>query len=102
MKPVLRNSLSTLFLLSALSICHAAIADEKEITDPIAHGEQLHNANCVKCHTDSVYTRENHFIKSIDALHQQVNRCKDMNGLAWFDEDTDAVVQFLNKKYYRF
>jgi len=32
----------------------------------------------------------------------QVVRCKDGADAPWFDEDADAVVQFLNKKYYRF
>jgi hypothetical protein len=102
MKPVLRKSLDTLLLLSAFCISQAAIAEEKEIKDPIAHGEQLVNQYCVKCHSNSVYTRENHFVRSLDALKKQVTRCKNMNGLTWFDEDTDAVVQYLNKKYYHF
>jgi hypothetical protein len=29
-------------------------------------------------------------------------RCKDNTGTPWFDEDTDAVVHFLNEKYYKF
>ena len=73
-----------------------------EITDPLTHGEEAHKNHCYKCHTDEVYTRENRFVKSIDALSQQVVRCKDGSNVPWFDEDTDAVVQFLNKKYYRF
>lgn len=68
----------------------------------IEHGKEIHKNHCYKCHTDEVYTRENRFVKSIDALSKQVKRCKDGNNIPWFDEDTDAVVQFLNKKYYRF
>ena len=67
-----------------------------------AHGENVHTEHCQKCHTDSVYTRDNRFVKSIDALGKQVVRCKDGNDVPWFDEDTDAVVQFLNQKYYKF
>ena len=77
-------------------------ASSQEMDDKIAHGEKTHNVHCYKCHTDEVYTRENRFVKSIDALSKQVVRCKDGNNIAWFDEDTDAVVQFLNNKYYRF
>ena len=79
-----------------------AVDTEDEISNPIAHGEKAHKNHCYKCHTDDIYTRENSFVKSIDALSQQVVRCKDGSDVPWFDEDADAVVQFLNKKYYRF
>lgn len=95
-------SLNTVFIISAMSITNVAQAENEEITDPVAHGEKIHKTHCYKCHTDAVYTRENRFVRSIDALSKQVKRCKDGNNLPWFDEDTDAVVQFLNKKYYRF
>jgi hypothetical protein len=49
-----------------------------------------------------VYTRENHFVKSLEALSKQVVRCKDNTSAPWFDEDTEAVVHFLNEKYYKF
>ena len=76
--------------------------DEKDAQDMITHGEKTHDVHCYKCHTDEVYTRENRFVKSIDALSKQVVRCKDGNDVPWFEEDTAAVVQFLNTKYYRF
>ncbi len=82
-----------------------SITDEvTEATDEsiLAHGEEAHNNHCYKCHTDELYTRENRLVKSIDALSKQVTRCKEGNDIPWFDEDADAVVQFLNNKYYRF
>ncbi|MBE9567431.1 MAG: cytochrome c [Proteobacteria bacterium] len=88
--------------ISAAMICNIAIASEAEITDPIAHGEQAHKTHCYKCHSDDVYTRDNRFVKSIDALSKQVVRCKEGSDIPWFDEDADAVVQFLNNKYYKF
>ena len=66
------------------------------------HGNTMHNQHCIKCHTDSVYTRENRFVKSLDALTKQVVRCKNNTGAPWYDQDTDAVVHFLNEKYYKF
>jgi mono/diheme cytochrome c family protein len=68
----------------------------------LEHGEKMHTDHCYKCHTDSVYTRDNRFVKSLNALGKQVVRCKDNTGAPWFDEDTDAVVHFLNEKYYKF
>jgi hypothetical protein len=97
-----RNILNAVLLISATAISNISFASESEVTDPIAHGEEAHKNHCYKCHTDSVYTREDRFVKSIDALSKQVVRCKEGSDIPWFDEDSDAVVQFLNKKYYRF
>ena len=104
MKTLTNNSIKSLLFFSAISISSISCANDSnnETTDAVAHGEQAHKNHCYKCHTDDVYTRENRFVKSIDALSKQVVRCKDGNNVPWFDEDTDAVVQFLNKKYYRF
>lgn len=102
MKTLNKNIFNSLLLLSAMAISNVGYASDDEIKDPIAHGEKAHKNHCYKCHTDDVYTRENRFVKSIDALSKQVVRCKEGSDIPWFDEDSDAVVQFLNKKYYRF
>lgn len=102
MKTSTKKIFNSLFFLSAMTIGNTGFASEGEITDPIAHGEAAHKNHCYKCHTDDVYTREDRFVKSLDALSKQVVRCKDGSDIPWFDEDADAVVQFLNKKYYRF
>ena len=102
-------STSIVFILSA-TVTGAALAgkaassttSDKDQQAVIAHGEQAHSQHCVKCHTDQVYTRENRFVKSLDALSKQVQRCKNGNNIPWFDEDAEAVVQFLNQKYYKF
>jgi hypothetical protein len=110
MKPATKKTLGSLLFLSVISISSISCANENddataetgEIGNPIAHGEEAHKNHCYKCHTDEIYTRDNRFVKSIDALSQQVVRCKDGSDIPWFDEDSDAVVQFLNKKYYKF
>lgn len=65
-------------------------------------GKEAHRNHCYKCHDDDIYTREDSFIKSIDALSKQVVRCKDNIGIPWFDEDTETVIHFMNKKFYKF
>jgi mono/diheme cytochrome c family protein len=102
MKSLIRKSLGGLLFLTAISTSTISFADDAEKADMLAHGEEAHQKYCYKCHTDDVYTREDHFVKSIDALKKQVVRCKDANDIPWFDEDVDAVVQFLNTKYYKF
>ena len=102
MKITTKTVSPSLLLLIMASISSVSCASDDDIIDPIAHGENAHKNHCYKCHTDEVYTRENRFVKSIDALSKQVLRCKEDSDVPWFDEDTDAVVQFLNKKYYKF
>ena len=97
-----RTSISTSILFAGMLLSNAVSASEASIKDAVAEGEQLHDSQCLKCHGDEVYTRENRRVKSMDALGKQVRRCRDNIGIAWFDEETDAVVQFLNQKYYRF
>ena len=104
MKTLTRKTLNLVLFLFAVSMSSSGLAGENasETKDPIAHGEQAHKNHCYKCHSDDVYTRDDRFVKSIDALSKQVVRCKEGSDIPWFDEDADAVVQFLNKKYYRF
>ena len=93
---MIKNTIATLILLTSLP-AFAGEADEK-----YDHGEKAHKNHCYKCHSDDIYTRENSFIKSIDALSKQVVRCKDGNDIPWFDEDTETVIHFVNKKFYNF
>jgi hypothetical protein len=78
-------------------------AEDTKATDTLyTAGEIAHQKHCEKCHTDQVYTRDDRRVKSISALGIQVRRCRNNIGIQWFDEDTDGVIHFLNKKYYKF
>ena len=90
--------------LAALVCCSFTASADKGVDQEkqFEHGNKMHTEHCYKCHTDKVYTRDNRFVKSLNALGKQVVRCKDNTGAPWFDEDTDAVVHFLNEKYYKF
>ena len=65
-------------------------------------GKQLHDKQCLKCHDNGVYTRENRFISSREALQKQVQRCNLNVGAQWFDEDVNDVVLYLNESFYNF
>jgi len=91
-------SLASLVCCSFLANADKAADTNKQLKT----GEKMHNEHCYKCHTEKVYTRDDRFVKSLSALGKQVVRCKDNTGAPWFDEDTDAVVYFLNEKYYKF
>lgn len=66
------------------------------------HGKSLLQNNCTSCHDDSIYTREERRVSSMDALRSQVQRCDTNLNLQWFPEDVDAVVEYLNTTYYQF
>ena len=110
MKSTTEKTISGILFLSIINISTIAYAGGNNTatlnidteTAAMTHGEKAHENHCYKCHTDTIYTRDNRFVKSIDALSQQVVRCKDGSNIPWFDEDADAVVQFLNNEYYKF
>jgi len=93
---------TTVLLVIQLLFAGAAAAATTDEADIIEHGSKLHQEYCYKCHTDAVYTRDNRFVKSLQALNTQVERCKNNTGAPWFDDDTAAVVKYLDDKYYKF
>jgi hypothetical protein len=68
----------------------------------INHGKSLQQKNCMKCHDDGMYTREDRRVTTPDALRNQVQRCEVNLNLKWFPEDVDAVVEYLNTTFYKF
>ena len=100
----MNNKLTTAFcLILTLTAGSAAQAAD------IKRGKQLHNENCVKCHVSMVggdgtgiYTREDRRIDSLEALNNQVRRCKTSLGVPWPDDQIADVVAYLNKNFYKF
>lgn len=85
--------LTTTCLLAASVLPVAAVAD---------NGAKLHQEHCTSCHDDSVYTRKDRRVTSLAGLKKQVQRCELSQGLKWFEEDVDDVVNYLNTTYYKF
>ena len=92
----MKNILITLFTLFLMTAGNTLLAAD------IKHGKKLQQKNCMSCHDDSMYTRENRFIKDEAGLRTQVQRCESTLGLTWFDEDVDDVTAYLNKSFYHF
>ncbi len=72
-------------------------------------GKALHQKHCVACHTsltggkpDSLYTRADRKVTTLEGLKKQVRRCELSLGLQWFDEDIENVTGFLNQEFYGF
>jgi cytochrome c553 len=68
----------------------------------VAGGKTLTDKHCYQCHGNEVYTRSDRKVRSIDALHRQVQRCELALGLKWFDDDIANVSAYLNQEFYKF
>lgn len=88
-----------------LTLCLAATLAGTAALAPAAdlnRGQELQQENCMSCHDDGVYTRDNRKVNSLSALETQVRRCELTLGLQWFDEDVADVVGYLNDAFYKF
>ncbi len=65
-------------------------------------GKALVEKDCQGCHDDRVYTRPNRIIHSLKDLENRVRFCETRNGKEWSEAQIEAVVQYLNRAYYRF
>ncbi|MDH3978924.1 MAG: cytochrome c [Gammaproteobacteria bacterium] len=79
-----------------------AVGANPVFAEDISHGKKLQQENCMSCHDDGMYTRENRKVTTPDGLQKQVRRCEQTLGLQWFDEDIDAVSDYLNDTFYKF
>ena len=86
----------TAALLCASLAVHAAKGPD------ITRGKQLHNQSCLACHNPSVYTRPNHKIRSLAALHRQVAGCRQAAGARWSPAERADVIDYLNQTFYHF
>lgn len=93
--------MKTLFTaVTLLFIASPALAAD---TKTLAQGEKLHGEKCMTCHKTEVYTRQDRRVTTLPALKNQVENC--MKGPAeanWSKTETDAVVDYLNQKFYKF
>jgi cytochrome c553 len=65
-------------------------------------GKKLHEEHCTRCHKPDIYTREKRIVNSYAELEERVRQCELSNELTWFDEEINAVVDYLNTTYYHF
>jgi cytochrome c5 len=89
-------------LSSENSKVEAVITNQTKMTEMVAKGKQLHDANCMGCHDTSVYIREDRRITRLDSLKTHVQRCATNLDKPWFDDELAAVAAYLNQTYYKF
>jgi mono/diheme cytochrome c family protein len=95
--------IKTIIILS----CFLMLSPLLQAANP-AHGKELHDANCISCHSslmsgdaNLIYTRNDRRVNSISSLRKQVTRCKTSVGVAWPDDQIDDVVNYLNINFYQ-
>lgn len=93
-----RKATMVLTMLGALLLGPGIAMGAEQAPD----GKALLDARCQACHGTEVYTRANRKVNSLAALRAQVRRCTQATGVQWFDDETDAVIEYLNKNFYKF
>jgi len=88
-------------LTALVTLCLVATSSSLLAADA-KNGKKLQKKNCMSCHDDGMYTRDDRFIKKESSLRTQVQRCESTLGLKWFDEEVDDVTAYLNKSFYHF
>jgi mono/diheme cytochrome c family protein len=68
----------------------------------VSRGEALYANHCVACHTCAAHTRRDPLVKNMGELLQQVDRWQANQKLDWTSEERNAVVEYLNRSFYKF
>lgn len=64
--------------------------------------EMFDEAKCMDCHTPNHFKHNEKKVNSYKKLSDSVRACATNNGAEWFDEDSDVVTEYLNKKHYHY
>lgn len=79
----------------------AVTATAQDRTPP-SRGEMLYENHCTSCHESGVHIREQHVVRNPADLRVQVRRWAEYQNLHWQDDEVEAVIQYVNSRYYRF
>jgi len=90
------------FILKVIATTLLAQLAHAALPGDAAEGKRLHAASCAGCHDSSVYTRENHRVRSIAQLKQQVDNCTHMAQAQFSAAQKQDVVKYLNDAFYHF
>lgn len=75
------------------------------ITTTPAHatdGKNIYQQGCSGCHGTEVFTRPDRKVKNLVELRNRVRQCSYAIESKWFDEEINAVTDYLNSAFYKF
>jgi hypothetical protein len=92
-----RTKLFFLFLLSTPLLANS-------LSEEALNGKELYlDANCQKCHAqDTKYDAKKKKSKNMANLSMWVKNCDSFFEIAWFPEEQDDVIKYLNEVYYKY
>jgi len=64
--------------------------------------EMFNEADCMSCHNPEDFSPAERKKKTFKQLHASVQACQQANDAEWFDDETEEVAKYLNKKYYKY
>ena len=67
-----------------------------------ASGKKLHEANCLSCHKDEVYKRQDRHVTSLQGLTEQISGCSHQTAAKLGAEQRSDLTKYLNEAYYKF
>lgn len=86
-------------LVAAGMLCLGAPSSSRADVD---RGEALYRNHCTACHDSVAHIRARRSVDTLAELHRETQRWSRELGLAWTRAEVDAVVDYLDRTYYRF
>lgn len=94
--------MSKAFMLFPVLIIASVSARAAALPGDAAAGKKLHDSACMSCHNDSVYTRKDRHVTSLQGLTDQIGACGHMKGVTLGKTQVDDLVKYLNQTFYKF
>jgi mono/diheme cytochrome c family protein len=67
-----------------------------------SRGQLLYENHCTRCHASTLHVRQARHADSVKALQGWVIRWSDEEKLKWSEEEIADVVEYLDRRYYKF
>jgi mono/diheme cytochrome c family protein len=77
-------------------------APPKPSAETVSRGQLLYENHCMHCHESTLHIRQARRADSLQALEGRVIRWSDQQRLNWNPDDVADVVDYLNRRYYKF
>ena len=92
------NSFPLLLAVTILSVS----AQAASLPGDAVSGKKLHDTNCLSCHKEEVYQRQDRHVTSLDGLTEQISGCSHQTNVKFSAEQRSDLAKYLNDTYYRF